>query len=79
MTPDGIADTVREAFAEALGRAISDADDFFAAGGDSFAAEQALTALSVRLSLDLPVWLLLDHPTVGEFAAAIEKRLGPRP
>jgi len=66
---------VREAFADALGRAIADRDDFFAAGGDSFAAEQALTALSARLAIDLPVWLLLDHPTAETFAAAIENIL----
>jgi hypothetical protein len=79
MTPDAILQTVRAAFAEALGRPIPDGDDFFTAGGDSLAAEHVMTALSAVMSLDLPVWVLLDHPTAADLAEVIGRTLSQSP
>ena len=68
MLAEDIRALVRAAFAEALGRVPGDDEDFFMAGGDSLLAEQLLSALSARLSQELPGWLLLDYPTVGAMA-----------
>ena len=68
MPADDLRALVRAAFAEALGRVPGDDEDFFMAGGDSLLAEQLLSALSARLSQELPGWLLLDYPTVGAMA-----------
>jgi acyl carrier protein len=79
MTPDAILQSVRAAFADALGRQILDHEDFFAVGGDSLSAEHVMTALSAVLSLDLPVWVLLDHPTAADLAQVIGRTLSQRP
>lgn len=68
MPADDLRALVRDAFAETLGRVPGDDEDFFMAGGDSLLAEQLLTALSARLSHELPGWLLLDYPTIGAMA-----------
>jgi hypothetical protein len=57
--------------AKALNQEIAENEDFFDAGGDSLAAEQVLLSLSASLQFDVPGWLLLDHPSAAELAAAI--------
>jgi hypothetical protein len=79
MTHDRTLAAVRAAFADTLGRPIPDSEDFFTAGGDSLAAEHVMTTLSAALSLDLPVWLLLDHPTAPDLADVIGLTLSQRP
>lgn len=76
MPPEALRALVRQTFAAALGHDVADDADFFAEGGDSLAAEQVLTGLSAALSLPLPGWLLLDHPTAGALADAIRPALG---
>jgi hypothetical protein len=68
---------IRTAFAEALGEPLPDTADFFAHGGDSVAAEQVLAALSARLAMELPGWLLLDHPTAAGLAAVLTAAAAP--
>lgn len=47
--------------------------DFFAAGGDSLSAVDLLARLSTALDRAIPPRLLLEHPTVGGLAAAIDR------
>jgi len=76
LTGGDLPDLVRRRFAEALGRDIGAGTSFFEAGGDSLAAEALLTALSRDLGVELPGWLLLDHPTSQALAAVLERRAG---
>lgn len=62
---------ILEVFASVLPGDVDADTDFFDAGGDSMAAEQVLMALSSHVGLDLPGWLLLDHPTVTTLSAAL--------
>jgi acyl-coenzyme A synthetase/AMP-(fatty) acid ligase/thioesterase domain-containing protein/acyl carrier protein len=48
-------------------------DDFFALGGDSLRAARVFAEVEVRLGLDHPISLILEAPTVGALAQAIER------
>ena len=71
MPPSDLSSCIFEVFASVLPGEVDADTDFFDAGGDSMAAEQVLMTLSSRLGLDLPGWLLLDHPTVTSLSAAL--------
>ena len=47
-------------------------DDFFAAGGDSFAAAALITGIEIQLGVSLPVSALISSPTVRLLASNIE-------
>jgi arthrofactin-type cyclic lipopeptide synthetase B len=65
-------DVVADAWCEVLGMAeVSDDDDFFALGGHSMLAARAVTLVGERLGRRISVVELFEHPTLGEFAAAI--------
>ena len=65
---------VAAAFAEVLGQPLpSLSDDFFALGGHSLLATKLAARLSGDLGLSVPVRELFDHPSVGRFAAAIDR------
>jgi amino acid adenylation domain-containing protein len=72
---------VADVFAEVLGhRGPSVNDDFFALGGHSMLAIKVIAQLSAGLGLPVRVRDLFNHPTVGEFATAIDRvRAGERP
>ena len=55
---------------------ISVHDNFFALGGHSLLVTQVIGRLRNMLELDLPVRILFEHPTVAEFAMAIDSQLG---
>jgi amino acid adenylation domain-containing protein len=61
--------------------AVAPDDDFFALGGHSLRAAQAVARLRQAVGLDLPVNLVLEHPTAARCAAEIERRqrAGTRP
>ena len=54
-------------------RSIGVDDDFFALGGDSLLAAQALTCIHERLQIRVEVSGLFDAPTVAEMAAHLER------
>ena len=64
---------VTRVWQQTLGLAvIGPDDDFFAVGGQSIQAIQAVAALQERLAVDLPMSLVFEAPTVREFAAEID-------
>jgi hypothetical protein len=68
---DNLPQIILNIFADALGRTVSPDADFFAAGGDSLAAETVLTQLSAQLSQDIPGWMLIDYPSAAALAMAL--------
>jgi amino acid adenylation domain-containing protein len=74
-----VADAIRQVWLETLGvAAVDPGDDFFALGGDSAKATQAIVALRENLLPDIPIRVLFDHPGFREFCAAARTYLrGP--
>jgi amino acid adenylation domain-containing protein len=48
-------------------------DSFFTLGGHSLLAMQAIVRIRATLGIDVPMSLLLEHPTLGELSARIEE------
>lgn len=61
------------AFRAGLGQSVGPDDHFFDAGGDSLAAEGVMAQISEGVGRELPLWLLLDHPTAAALALAIDE------
>ena len=76
MTPNDydLQTEIQKIFSDVLNLTVGVNQDFFAAGGDSLAVEQVLTAISARLSIDVPGWALLDHPSASALAAFLSDR-----
>lgn len=53
-------------------------DDFFELGGHSLLAMQVLSHVRTVFKTELPLRSLLEHPTVREFSAAIDRALGTK-
>lgn len=68
---DELCEMIRQILSEALGTDLAADADFFAAGGDSLAAEEVLAALSERLAREVEGWMLLDHPSAQSLTAAL--------
>jgi acyl carrier protein len=67
---------VAEVFADLLQVAqVGANDDFFILGGHSLLAIRVIARLRAAVSLDLPVRLLFQYPTVAGFAQAVEAAL----
>ncbi len=65
-----------EIWAEVLGVArVGLASNFFQLGGHSLLATQLVTKVRSALSVDLPLRLLFEHPTLSAFCSALENLL----
>ncbi len=66
-------------WSEVLGRGpVGVEDNFFALGGDSLTATQAVTRARARLGILVELRAIFESLTLGEFAAAVEGSLGTR-
>src|SRR6185436_19242499 len=64
--PQGaVENAVALAWEHLLGRPIGAEDDFFAAGGQSLIAAQLGAHLAERFSVELPLAVLFEHPTIA--------------
>ncbi|MGW5285222.1 amino acid adenylation domain-containing protein [Streptomyces collinus] len=64
---------VAEVWGEVLGAGrIGRHDDFFALGGHSLRATRVVSRLGVRLSTEVPLRLLFEHPVLERFATALD-------
>lgn len=50
-------------------------DDFFAIGGHSLLAFEAITQVRERLDMEIPLRVIFEHPTLETFAREVERRL----
>ncbi|WP_282778393.1 non-ribosomal peptide synthase/polyketide synthase [Nocardia sp. CC201C] len=76
--PTGVAEEiVAGVFAELLGlERVGAADDFFALGGSSLLAAQAVARIGAALDADLAVRAVFEHPGVADLAAYAEANSG---
>ena len=64
--------TIAEIWSQLLGIAqITSTDNFFDLGGNSLLAIQFINLLNEQLQIDIPVWMLVKHPTIATLATAI--------
>ncbi|MCS4592688.1 hypothetical protein KTJ89_06780 [Brevibacterium sediminis] len=49
--------------------------DFFADGGDSLRAARLCNRISAQLSLELPIYVIFEHPNFKDFVATVERLL----
>jgi amino acid adenylation domain-containing protein len=71
-TLTGLEATVASVWAALLNRSVGLHDDFFAVGGHSLMAVEAVGLLQERLGYEIPLRLLFTHPTVAGLAAELE-------
>ncbi|MCX7792275.1 MAG: amino acid adenylation domain-containing protein [Chloroflexaceae bacterium] len=76
ISPDALprtADETRlvEIWSAVLGRPVGIHDDFFASGGHSLRAAQAIAQINAVFGRSIPLRLLFDAPTVAAFAQAL--------
>lgn len=85
MTTDGphdggtpLAEVVAEAWRAALSTDhVTAEDNFFVLGGDSLAAARMAARLRAALDVRVPLSAVFEHPTLGEFTAALRAEHGP--
>ena len=63
-----------------LDQPINDSSDFLSLGGHSLLATQMVARVNKSYDMRLPVRLVFDHPTLGEFIAVAResRRAGPK-
>lgn len=67
-----------EQLAAALGYNSVDAgDDFFELGGDSVAATALVTAIAERCTVELPISIIVSHPTMAALARHLTNKTPP--
>ncbi|HXW80639.1 MAG TPA: AMP-binding protein, partial [Acidimicrobiales bacterium] len=72
--------TLVRAWRSALGlEDLEPEDDFFASGGDSLRAVGLMAEISDELGREVPLWLLLEHPTPRSMASALANPQGTTP
>lgn len=70
--PEKILEFIRQWLAQQLGHAASDMANFAALGLDSLDAVELTDALAAEFGLgELPVSIILDHPSATELAQAL--------
>jgi enterobactin synthetase component F len=47
-------------------------DDFFDLGGDSFRAVRLAELVTRELGIEMPAWMLIEHPTIAGLAASLD-------
>ena len=63
-----------ETWREVLGVAdVGRRSDFFALGGNSFAATRVVARIRTVLGCELPVGVLFDHPRLADLATEVER------
>lgn len=67
-----LTDTIMAVFAEVLGRAVGEGDDFFAIGGHSLDALRSCGRIERATGRSIPLQWLFDHPTAIRLAQALQ-------
>lgn len=65
-TPRPSRSEIAEVFARILGIPCHHEDNFFDLGGDSLNAEELIMDINSKFRIDIPVWALLENPSVSE-------------
>ncbi|WBB62055.1 acyl carrier protein [Streptomyces sp. WMMC500] len=73
-TSENTVTVVKAVWADALGiDHIAPDDDFLELGGHSLLAMRITARVSEEFDIDLPMPVLLRHPTLSRFTAAVER------
>jgi len=74
---DALTESLSRIWKEALGTTrVSPEENFFDLGGDSLAAITVVAAIYNEFSVEIPIRILFDNPTINEFSEALVEILG---
>ncbi|MEX0808934.1 MAG: thioesterase domain-containing protein [Dongiaceae bacterium] len=74
----GLAGWLCKHLAAALGyKSVEAGDDFFELGGDSVAATALVTAIAERCKVELPISIIVSHPTMAALARHLANQTPP--